>query len=119
LAGLVVKPVTGIIDFASKTTEGIKNNALMFEDKARDSRMRHPRVFYSECFILKEYSPRDSQLFAILKKVDYENKCPNPVFVDAFEADKNRHFLILLLSGVAYLDGDARKLKWAIDFSEM
>jgi vacuolar protein sorting-associated protein 13A/C len=34
LAGLVVKPVTGIIDFASKTTEGIKNNALMFEDKA-------------------------------------------------------------------------------------
>lgn len=34
LAGLVVKPVTGIIDFASKTTQGIKNNALMFEDKA-------------------------------------------------------------------------------------
>ena len=30
VAGLVVKPVTGIIDFASKTTEGIKNNALMF-----------------------------------------------------------------------------------------
>jgi len=33
LAGLVVKPVTGIIDFASKTTEGIKNQALKFEDK--------------------------------------------------------------------------------------
>lgn len=30
LAGLVIKPVTGIIDFASKTTEGIKNNALIF-----------------------------------------------------------------------------------------
>jgi vacuolar protein sorting-associated protein 13A/C len=30
LAGLVVKPVTGVIDFASKTTEGIKNNALIF-----------------------------------------------------------------------------------------
>ena len=39
--------------------------------------------------------------------------------MDAFEADKDRQFLILLLSGVAYLDGDSRKLKWAIDFSEM
>lgn len=34
VAGLVIKPVTGIIDFASKTTQGIKNNVLMFEDKA-------------------------------------------------------------------------------------
>jgi hypothetical protein len=58
-------------------------------------------------------------LFAILKKVDHENKCPNPVFVDSFEADSGRHFLILLLSGVAFLDTEARKLKWAIDFSEM
>jgi len=56
LAGLVVKPVTGIIDFASKTTEGIKNNALMFEDKAHEARMRPPRPFYTECFILKNYS---------------------------------------------------------------
>ena len=47
LAGLVVKPVTGIIDFASKTTEGIKNNALIFEDKANEDRMRYPRVFYT------------------------------------------------------------------------
>jgi vacuolar protein sorting-associated protein 13A/C len=36
LAGLVVKPVTGIIDFASKTTEGIKNQALKFEDKPNE-----------------------------------------------------------------------------------
>lgn len=47
LAGLVVKPVTGVIDFASKTTEGIKNNALIFEDKANEERMRYPRVFYT------------------------------------------------------------------------
>ncbi len=69
LAGLVIKPVTGIIDFASKTTEGIKNNVLIFEDKPNETRMRHPRVFYTECFILKEYSQRDSQLYSILKKM--------------------------------------------------
>ncbi len=28
LAGLIIKPVTGVIDFASKTTEGLKNTAL-------------------------------------------------------------------------------------------
>jgi vacuolar protein sorting-associated protein 13A/C len=33
LAGLVIKPVTGVIDFASKTTEGLKNTALYLEDK--------------------------------------------------------------------------------------
>ncbi len=62
MAGLVIKPVTGIIDFASKTTEGIKNNALMFEDKANESRMRYPRVFYTECKILREYCKIDSQI---------------------------------------------------------
>lgn len=28
LAGLIVKPVTGVIDFASKTAEGLTNTAL-------------------------------------------------------------------------------------------
>lgn len=33
ITGVVVKPVTGVIDFASKTTEGLKNTALYLEDK--------------------------------------------------------------------------------------
>lgn len=69
LAGLVVKPVTGIIDFASKTTEGIKNQVLTFEDKPNDERMRYPRVFYTQSYILKEYCLIDSNLQSILKKV--------------------------------------------------
>ena len=68
LAGLIVKPVTGVIDFASKTTEGIKNNALVFEDKANGERMRYPRVFYTECFVMKEYNKIDSQIQSILMK---------------------------------------------------
>jgi vacuolar protein sorting-associated protein 13A/C len=48
VAGLVVKPVTGVLDFASKTTEGLKNTALHFEDKSNENRMRCPRVFYGE-----------------------------------------------------------------------
>jgi vacuolar protein sorting-associated protein 13A/C len=33
LSGAVIKPVTGILDFASKTTEGLKNTMMFFEDK--------------------------------------------------------------------------------------
>jgi hypothetical protein len=32
LAGLVVKPVTGALDLVSKTSEGIKNTAHIFDD---------------------------------------------------------------------------------------
>ena len=46
--------------------------------------MRYPRVFYTECLILKEYSARDSQLFSILKKMDNEDRFQNAIFIDAF-----------------------------------
>lgn len=34
LAGLVVKPVVGVMDMTSKTAEGIKNTANYFDDKS-------------------------------------------------------------------------------------
>lgn len=46
--GLVVKPVVGAIDLASKTAEGVKNTANYFDDKPNEIRMRLPRVFYGE-----------------------------------------------------------------------
>lgn len=119
LAGLVIKPVTGIIDFASKTTEGIKNNALIFEDKARESRMRYPRVFYTECLILKEYNARDSQLFSILKKMDNEDKFQNAIFIDAFEAVDGHDYLVILQTGIVYIDLSARKLRWSVEFGDL
>jgi len=72
MTGLVVKPVTGIIDFASKTSEGLKNTALYFEDKPNEMRIRHPRVFYTECFVLREYQPIDSKILSIVTKTKYE-----------------------------------------------
>ena len=38
LTGLIVKPVTGVLDAAAKTTEGIKATALIFDDKPNESR---------------------------------------------------------------------------------
>lgn len=76
--------MTGLIDFASKTTEGIKNNALMFEDKANEGRMRYPRVFYSECFILKEYDKIDGLVQYILMKPSQEDKFNECTYLDSF-----------------------------------
>ena len=33
IAGLVIKPVTGVIQATSKTAEGIKNTATIYDDK--------------------------------------------------------------------------------------
>jgi len=54
-AGLVVKPVVGVMDLTSKTAEGIKNTATIFDDKPNETRIRPPRVFYSEEHYYKNY----------------------------------------------------------------
>ena len=46
IAGLIVKPITGVLDTASKTAEGLKNSAQYFDDKPNTHRLRDIRVFY-------------------------------------------------------------------------
>ena len=56
LTGLVIKPISGICEGISKTSEGIKNTALLFEDGPKTRRERWPRVFYGEEFVYKNYN---------------------------------------------------------------
>jgi vacuolar protein sorting-associated protein 13A/C len=46
LSGLVIKPVTGILDAAAKTTEGIKNTVQYWDDKPNENRERNIRPIY-------------------------------------------------------------------------
>ena len=46
VAGLVIKPVTGILDMTVKTSEGFKNSAFGSDNRPNENRMRCPRVFY-------------------------------------------------------------------------
>ena len=43
---MIVKPITGVLDTASKTAEGLKNSAQYFDDKPNTHRLRDIRVFY-------------------------------------------------------------------------
>lgn len=40
ITGLVVKPVSGVVDATSKTAEGIKNTTKVFSKEARELRTR-------------------------------------------------------------------------------
>ena len=55
VAGLVVKPISGTLDFLSLTTEGIKNTTKRDEELALDKRLRLPRPFYENERIIREY----------------------------------------------------------------
>jgi len=47
---LIVKPLSGILDAASKTAEGISNTATYFDDKPNPSRIRSALPFYGTLY---------------------------------------------------------------------
>ena len=54
--GTVVKPVSGVVDLVSKTTEGIESAVDGGICKENDQKMRPPRAFYKESGLFKEYT---------------------------------------------------------------
>lgn len=67
-AGLLFKPISGVIDAASKTAEGIKNTATIFDEKAVETRVRIPRPFYSREKYYSDYSVQDAEVIVMLRK---------------------------------------------------
>ena len=55
VTGLLIKPVTGILDATSKTAEGIKNTTNQFDDGPNEKWERIPRVFYGPEKFYKNY----------------------------------------------------------------
>jgi len=55
VTGLIIKPVSGALDFFSMTTEGLKNSSKNIDELALNKRLRLPRPFYEKDMILREY----------------------------------------------------------------
>lgn len=68
ITGLITKPITGVLDFTSQVTEGVKNTAQIFDDKANELKQRKPRVFYGVDSYFKEYNSHDADYLKILNK---------------------------------------------------
>ncbi|KYK63817.1 vacuolar protein sorting-associated protein, partial [Toxoplasma gondii TgCatPRC2] len=68
LLGLVVKPLTGVLDFAQKTAEGIKE--LSQVDPARRTRRRLPRLLLGQERLLVPYDEEAARVKECLNDVD-------------------------------------------------
>ncbi|GLD95890.1 hypothetical protein PINS_up004568 [Pythium insidiosum] len=69
LIGVAVKPTAGILDLAAKTTAGITATATVFDKKARDTRMRLPRMLHTSDRRIRVYSNDEAMISQLLHRL--------------------------------------------------
>lgn len=117
LSGLVVKPVAGVLDVASKAAEGIKNTAGSNNYFGKSERIRPPRVFYGKNSVMKQYVIGDSKIFSLIAEVKHA-KYLKEKFVDFLEGSDARGMtwvVYLFVEKIVLFAVKKRKVKWEID----
>lgn len=69
LIGVAVKPTAGILDLAAKTTAGITATATVFDKKARNTRMRLPRMVHTSDRRIRVYSNDEALICQFLHRL--------------------------------------------------
>jgi hypothetical protein len=72
--------------------------------------MRYPRVFQSECKVMKEYCEIDSRLYAIIRKIENEGLYEHPIFIESFPTIRNTCYLVILQTDVLLIDVPHNKI---------
>jgi vacuolar protein sorting-associated protein 13A/C len=72
-AGLVIKPISGVMDVVTKTSHGINNATKTKEELERswDARIRPPRPFYEAERLIRPYNKRHADLLRIVPKLTF------------------------------------------------
>ena len=115
--GLVLKPVGGLLDAASKTTEGIKNTALYWDKKTDEERYRHPRPFYGKEQFYKPYRELDAEMMKALRQrngKEFENVelvCSLDLFPDQKDT-QSLYILGITYGPVVFWSAKKKKLIW-------
>ena len=122
LGGAIIKPISGVFDFVSKTTEGIKNGV---NDDRIINRIREPRVFYGILKVIKEYNYNDAYVKRFLCNEIQEIKESeeyNFVFY-GFVLYKNKReepiILVFVHNGFWVVDIYRKELKGIIAYSDI
>jgi len=68
--GLIIKPISGVLDLTANTSLGIKNTFTYFEVKPNKTKIRFPRVFYQQQRFIKPYDFEASEVFHLILKED-------------------------------------------------
>ena len=95
VTGLITKPVSGTLDFLSKTAEGIKNTpkAIVNDYDPKEHRVWLPWVFYTNEQIIKQFDDMHAFIHIQLMRMSIIRPEDNDCFIDAFEIKKNKNIL--------------------------
>ena len=121
VTGLVVKPVTGVLDLASNTAEGIKNTATVFDQKANENKIRYPRAFYGREKFYRAYEDTDAEILWLLHFSQTGAKYDNISILRAFdvfpdEKEKDDFYvLVISFENIIWWKVKSGEVKWAID----
>ena len=117
ISGLVFKPVTGVLDAAAKTSEGIKNTATSFDEKSIQHRQRYPRAFYGKEQFYRPYILTDAEISYLLQ-VGCEGEFTNLNLLYTFKIfpnDQDREdygVLVLCDERILYLSAKRAEIMW-------
>jgi vacuolar protein sorting-associated protein 13A/C len=97
LVGVVTKPLTGVFDLASHTTEGMKGMVTYFDDRANEEKKRMPRAFYGRERYFKKYNESEASLLNELKVFD-DGKYAFDHFIKKFDISqfKSGDFILIV-----------------------
>jgi len=119
-SGVFIKPIAGGLDFLSKTTDGIKYNLKIFDEKNTDERMRWPRPFYGNGLQIKAYNSIDSYVLVYINKM-YKKEILKTPFVDSMilnESNKRR-ILIFTTQHFMLIEMKKKSIAWIINKDEI
>ena len=116
----VIKPISGVFDFVSKTTEGIKNG---INDDKIIYRIREPRAFYGIFKIIKEFNYNDAFVKRFLLNEIQECKDNYDFIFYGFVMYKNKKeepiILVFVHNGFWIVDIFRKELKGIIAYSDI
>ena len=109
LGGLVAKPVSGVVDFISKTTDGIKNTWNFSDENI--IQQRFPRPFYGKFKCIRFYNWNDAKVIYSVNKYipDFKKRIFNEyIGCISYEIDKGELNLLVFGVNEFYLIKQAR-----------
>ena len=119
VGSVVAKPVSGVLDIVSKTTEGFKN-MLMKDYEIKQKRI--PRALYGKFKVVKMYNEFDAfVLYYLYKKVEFFQK--NQLYYKSavFYNNKNNEVMLLVFGGyeVYLIDYVRYELKTVLNYKNI
>ena len=119
ISGLIVKPVSGLLDAASKTAEGIKNTATSGDDRPRETRERLLRVFYTYDKYYQDFDKKDAELNYFLQVEMKKGRFVGSTYFYGHlfpeEGSKTQMVLFITLENFIYFNKKNLKKKWIIN----